>query len=1101
MLPVRRRLLPFSLLIYGGTIAVQIAYGSPYVLPEQPPANFAEIQALVSRKESGGTDGPIATALAGAMCGGTAAAESIGTGGQTKIPTVRGVPGRAGLPLDNVLSGMATRAEKGGTLNDGYQFPEDATGFTTACQLNVTDKTVKRYVSFLGTEVDVEYPHVTDPICKNFDDKTHSPMSPETCKAASDYLNDTRFTWRDCRNAIFNPLTFTFVCTDWQQKYVCSDEWVTAPVIKKNSEECTGSACRCPGPGCKYAANRQPYVSYFRKYEAKTSRQKVSAVPTDLLAVSASSAGGGGACTAEKDALAQAQNEFAIADAAYRKAVADYQPKIDAYKSGVIQLTALYAAIEDIKSKLANPVPPAGMSVADYMKLLQASLASYAKQLGELIPKVLKLQAEATGLEALVQAAEDKMHNARQRLLDAESALDACLNGKPIAMPVACYGNYEEFDTRKKTTVQKDMRCVIRFPFTADELRTSQSGKGTYGVTAADFPQVKRNTSYNDGKDLWYPNVSDSMSLLSDSSFEQNYGNDLSQALLSPDKSDIRAYPQRSSSLYATTSTVRAFDETVSKSADASLNRNDERSLTTWWQRMETDADRLFSPPAVRLRLPDTVALSVQDLPSASGSVIHTDPRTQSIDVQLRAGDDLLGEVAGFLQKSLLLQVREEPVPVVVPLGSPLDFRADAERWKGWRAQRKLYGLAPVPEVDALILQLEEYAVQIERVRQLRSELARYIGGVIDHQQEVLININTWVQQNLDVYKSYLKNREARLSLRGRWVAVQQEYLKFHDDINMPWCRNDRFTTPVYSMLDFWYRGQHTSLSAGIPQCGTAVGGGLPLLCVPQAEEDMVFDLSNLRVMTGALAVPVLKPTQLSLAIPLPGPVDEEMTADQKKSLLLPDLPLVPTIDTAIIDALPTVKVESMPPTIVPPTLLNTLQANLVLNQSQFILQNMNKTYQKFWDSLAPTDTTRKLECNDWADGSCIHVETDLMERFTRIMARPAVLLKEDLQSLGAPRARISGTGDASVTCNPADHACVTLKQQRTVPKDGWQIVPPRVLPDEQNVIDALRTGMRRKTLQDNLQITNGVPYISSPEDILPIYTVPESLDLRPPKL
>jgi hypothetical protein len=122
----------------------------------------------------------------------------------------------------------------------------------------------------------------------------------------------------------------------------------------------------------------------------------------------------------------------------------------------------------------------------------------------------------------------------------------------------------------------------------------------------------------------------------------------------------------------------------------------------------------------------------------------------------------------------------------------------------------------------------------------------------------------------------------------------------------------------------------------------------------------------------------------------------------------------------------------------------------------------------------------------------------DLIERLTRIMARPGILLREDLFSIGVPRDRITPSGDANVTCNPNDHACVTLRPQVTPESTGWQIVPPKSKADPTGAIEALRKELRRQTVTDDFLIEGDVPYQATPEELLPLFEVTDPIDLSP---
>ncbi|MBI3618715.1 hypothetical protein HY213_01630, partial [Candidatus Peregrinibacteria bacterium] len=352
-------------------------------------------------------------------------------------------------------------------------------------------------------------------------------------------------------------------------------------------------------------------------------------------------------------------------------------------------------------------------------------------------------------------------------------------------------------------------------------------------------------------------------------------------------------------------------------------------------------------------------------------------------------------------------------------------------------------------------------------------------------------------------YGIFLKLARVRMELQQQWQGIAQTYAQFADSANMPWCRNDRFTTPIYSLLDPWYPGR-PDLSGGLPSCQRNLSA-LPMLCVPSGDRDFVYDLSLLRASTGSLRVPVLKPLQLRLAIPTPGPVTQDIIDPQ--AILLPDLPAVPDIRQAFLDNAPNASVGEMAATVSTPPLFSPPQLKAALAGGQTIIDGMQQRYDEFWKSLTPDDNTKQLQCMGYGQQKCVHVEMDLMERFTRIVARPAVLLKEDFEAYGIPRVPQPSPSDPSTvdsrkdaTCWSEDHACSDLPPQRAIPRDGWQTA----LPSDGNagaLIDGLRRGIRRSTVQDD-----GTPAqpplrsLSLLQKILPHFDVPDPTNLSPPR-
>ncbi|TSC58597.1 MAG: hypothetical protein Greene041619_471 [Candidatus Peregrinibacteria bacterium Greene0416_19] len=704
----------------------------------------------------------------------------------------------------------------------------------------------------------------------------------------------------------------------------------------------------------------------------------------------------------------------------------------------------------------------------------------------------------------------------RSKINDApRDALSDVRNGQ-----AACYGFYDEFDPRSRKTETKDQRCVIDLPVQWQNLRNTQSGKGHYkpNPLPIDLFQAPRNPRFNAATDTWYPNLGSALSFLSIPGWKGN----LSEALLNPDKAVVQAVPQNTQTApRARQSILRSVDDSVSNA------RRELRPFTRWWQQFETDAHRLFTPPLVHLRLPVSwsyrldalrpLETTLIDVP-ASGTALQ-----QAIDVQLTAQDDLVGLLGHYLKQSLILPVREEPVPVVVPAGSPVEFRTAAALWKEWKSKRDAARL-PVPaEVDSLIDTLEQYAKQIESYHGLRGEIAKYLSVLLMRQENLLRYLQSWIEQNGRAYDKHLKQFREREELQNIWRSAQKQFVEFSDITNMPWCRNDRFTTPIYSLLDPWYppRPDLQDLSPACNPTGPDGQKRLPMLCPPAGEADLIWDLSVLKVSSGSLKVPVLKPIQIRMQIPLPGSV-----LDPASLPTLPPLPDVLLVQWDRLDRLlPNVVFGASPPVLPDPPAFNAAQARSALEHAKMMIAGMNDTYKKFWQSLdrqardAPKCNGRALqplECCGWQQASCVHVEMDLMERIERITARPAVLLKEDKETQGIGRTFIppltappgAQPPRKDATCLPDDHACITLQGERTGGRGGVRITIPQeprqpsfdINNPDFDPVESMRAEERGYTLNPNGTIRGGTPYVTPPWTLYPVFGVPRPVDLFPPR-
>jgi len=693
-------------------------------------------------------------------------------------------------------------------------------------------------------------------------------------------------------------------------------------------------------------------------------------------------------------------------------------------------------------------------------------------------------------------------------------------------IPVECYGQYEEYDPKEQRTVAKDQRCVIdlnnRPPDESfQNMRQSQTGKGEYGVNEhGDDPPFPRPDRPTVG-DLWVTKVSDAVSFVNVQKVAETYGKNAPLSMLPLDSVDITSTVAGSKDKpISDASLIRATDDTVSN------DRPGRRTIVEWWQEQETAMQRLFTPPIVRLILPFPRSLGLDPAdpfltPPTSSTWVQnprSNPRSEvprnllTIDAQLKAGEDLVSEVSAYLERSLLSNIQEEPVTVVVPLASAVELRSLAQGWYGW-AQRQEQGEGRT-KAEAIAQKLEGYADRIDDVRAMRAELARTLQQILVSQADIASHITEWLQANAEGLRTFQTAWTNVMAVKPQWEEVQKTYRRFHDVTNMPWCRNDRFTTPIYSLLDSWMPGMPGSrdLVAGIDSAIAAPSDTtFPRIKVDPLP-DLVYDLTALRVSTGTVRIPVLKPLQIRLDVAMFAPPAfytsvQDLSPRLEKLSNIGDLPPVPTISQTVIDMmLPTsVIVKSEPAVIRPsiPVLPDT--APEVLFRMQAMLTAMNETYSTFWQSL--TQQQESYDCAQTGTMPCIHTEMDLRERFTRIGARPAIQLKEDFAARGAWRNATTATPDLpelqpsrslpipqeSPPCPREDFACLVLNATNVLPRQGWSVEGAASATDQ--AVTDIQNSVREQTLKK--KAPEEFPLVSSPDKILPSFDVPRAVPLE----
>ncbi|PIQ76080.1 hypothetical protein COU78_06470 [Candidatus Peregrinibacteria bacterium CG10_big_fil_rev_8_21_14_0_10_49_24] len=689
-----------------------------------------------------------------------------------------------------------------------------------------------------------------------------------------------------------------------------------------------------------------------------------------------------------------------------------------------------------------------------------------------------------------------------------------------IGVPVACYGLYNEYDPKLTVSGFFDRHCTIANTYPGrnhdyvDMPRTqvtdfniAEYGQRLYGTDWPDPPsgdyQIVRNPGFNSNIDLWYPNISGGFSLINGKVFDDVYKNEFTFAIMAPDNTEFKSYPQLTEEqVFSSGAYMRAFDDTVNN------DRFGRRTIAEWWQDLETESNKLFSPPHVRLILPPSWATGMDpldpffspDMPDPFNPKQPSDPRMEPIEVQLEVKEDLLGEVAAYLERSLILRLQEEAVPVLIPQGSATEFRAKAQAWCAWHiASTGANNCENVGgDLGDLLTKLEAYADRLDDVRKMRGELARYEAWILEDQRDIIQTIANWLKANIDEYNAYQTSVQNLQFLKSLWQGTQRMYRTFHDKSNFPWCMSQSFTTSIYSMLDdfFWMPGRPdlTGCIDGAPSNA--------FNCLPRFKTDLipdaVLDFSLIRTATGAIQLPVLKPVQVSLARYNLDPPSGRKAAQIPK---LPDLPAIPTIYNDVINGLPDLVIEDPPTTIGTfiPTAIPGVDPNIYY-RAFGVVSGMNSAYQKFWDSLrldpaAVTDGTEE-DCIFPDTIPCVHVEMDLTERFVRMCSRPAVFLEEDFDKevIGRPIDEyIIDFDECPGTEDPRPQyqwnwACQPLNQEKYQTQRGWGLRSPYEK-EQMEFISEFRRGMFEQTLlRDGVPEDDKLKFKVEPNDITPSF-------------
>lgn len=675
-------------------------------------------------------------------------------------------------------------------------------------------------------------------------------------------------------------------------------------------------------------------------------------------------------------------------------------------------------------------------------------------------------------------------------------------------LSASCFGFYEEFDPANRQTQTRDRRCTINID--VSQYAQAQQGRASIRLFAANDPSPlsqnlqRDQDGFQQGQDLWQQAFGGTFSLLNNTLFQKEYDGNLARLLLNSSAMD-------SAKLTASSQTDTAQNTGVARRLRPFDDTGSGRSLARWWAKQQTQASTIFRAPVVRLILP--AALMSRNPFSGSGVIVERslrDPRSQTIEVQLEASEDLLGKTFTWLGQSLL-PLEQETMPVVLPLASPVELRALSAAWCMWymEANNKNSCNDAPQNVKAIIARLNEYADAIDSVRELRTVLTSFAEKLLETQGKISEPLAAWVKQNMQGVQALTAQRQMiEQTLLPKWKQAEAA-MKMAADANTPWCMNQRFTTPIYSLLDPWLPARK---EGGIKlEQGQNPANRLPSLEEMLPQRDIIADLSRVRFMTGTIKIPVLQPVQLRLN--LPKPPGEGGTMPE----VPPALPDMSAIARAVRDALNKLPRVSNNTVVSPQISLPKPYTQETLTQISTSLDaitasiagtpnSMATNYGNFWKSIGPltpqpwnandqkfAEQKRREECLAWGDAHCQHVETDLMERVQRIASRPGIQLREDFESDSFRRS------DPSV-CLYEHGPCSVQPSVQTVSSMEWNIFLNDESP-QNKVMNDLRDSLRNLTMKTpvgSLPAASAPPYDADWEKILPALDNPPAIHLKP---
>jgi hypothetical protein len=1044
----------------------------PLLLDSAEPTSLEELR--------GRTEQVLGAGAAG-QCGGITS-ESVGFDLGEGTAAVTGLPGRYGQPLAAPRSGLALKYESGGELDDGFQFPDESVGLSTRCEPN-TDKLVKIVMSYdeltRGLYREIEAPSFGDPPCLT---------TGGDCQNFCEDLND--YTYPDCA-VVYGDMNRGIGCAVWCMKETCTDGW-TDRCSTSLSELTGGELPDSPQPamlslykgGLVFEKDGQFvwYDSLDPVYNddgepISFGETEEYVEPLDLTPPAPAYPN----CVACRGPECRCGLQPVPEESSDPVCLLQV-PEVDVGKPSMVNLpenvlwdSCRGAGLRRLEAEGDDEVPPG--PVISLSDCEAAAGKPEVNPVGGVYASFYRLYQAAAARRAYTEVAPQDMNEA--------------------APQAACYGFYNEFDplVRRTKTVPaeypedgRDARCVVGLE--SDDMPQTQAGMGQLPEQDPDDPFTT--FARDAGLSPWFQGLAAAFSLLHAS--DDANRDTLPQAVLTlpeTDRAGLRALPELHRA------TMADFDES-----------GERRIITTWWASLEQVMAEALAEPRVNVlfpKLPD-LAPGADDPLFDEGIPEHppaTDP-TAPFEVQLGVGEDLVGRVAAFLQKDVVLRVEQDDVPTLVPEGEPEDWRALAQGWCTYLTRPEIGAQGcdfatlqgEFPEAAAFMQRLEEYASRIEEAAELRAELTKTLAGLLQARSASLQAIEQWKLDAAAVLSRPEDQAERLRALRERWAEVSREYAAVGAVTNMPWCMNQRFTSPITSLLDPWLPSRQGS-------GGVISGAGLPLPFFRPRPPDIELDLSLLHLQEGSVSVPVLKPLQVRfdlVRLAPPGSA-EEQTTEPPELPAFPDLQPIKDALAAARQSLADVEVLSEPPLPeVPEEFLPAAREEelaAALDGTEEIIQGMDDAYRRFWEPLLPEnrDDRLNLACQGWGLGACKWTEMELIEELTRAMSPPGAFRPEDLAPM-APLGR-----STSPACELTDGACLPLPPVLRPPQSGWQIAAPT---DDDGNLDELRRTVRETLLPDEIdppdaQSLRSIPWISNGPDLLPGLAVPAEIPLLPP--
>lgn len=502
------------------------------------------------------------------------------------------------------------------------------------------------------------------------------------------------------------------------------------------------------------------------------------------------------------------------------------------------------------------------------------------------------------------------------------------------------------------------------------------------------------------------------------------------------------------------------------------------RKMSNFWEDQQKELLKMVTEPTTKLALPVRAFVGLQKDDPFFQYVRNIVSRSNGIvEITLRAGAEDIGSALVSLERNLIMPVREVRIPLIVPLASGEELNTRIFEWKQWKMREDKDAEKPPGRTsyagmaDPLIARLEQYRDALKTERRMRGALANHLLKLFDVQRQIREYIANWYTSDTAALELAKQQSEDRRRLQWIWRRLQRAMLQT-DECQLQWCSNQRYSAPVYSLLDLWWGDRQPGELRNadyLPRDLKDLGYEQP--------KDRVFDFSKMGFQTGGLLVPVIWPVQVKLKLPLPPIVGSPPDPDD-----FPNLASFPNETVFDSFTVPTVTLPPQTPLAPSPT-ADLSEAMRILREYRKIVDGTDFPEQEQEEMDAMAGASPPDDTGPWKDrismrGSycrfppsimippdpedkhgnpdkIIHVENDLRERLARLFSR---WMPERMEDLGGRVVRLSDefASPDDMDCHE-DVVCNSLAPEETTTAT-WQWFMKVTTDEFTTLADAMRT-------------------------------------------